>query len=78
MLPPQPAGDAEATQYIPPVPGAGQAAQPQQPSASAPLPPENQPAKAEAPGESTTQLRTVRPGRGAHRGRGQQPPPAAP
>ncbi|WP_055546692.1 hypothetical protein [Streptomyces sp. NBRC 110028] len=83
VLPPQPAGDAEATQYLPPVPGAGagHAARPQppqQPSASAPLPPENRPAKAEAPGESTTQLRTVRPGRGAHRGRPQQSAPAAP
>jgi hypothetical protein len=84
MLPPQPAGDAEATQYIPPVtggpgPGPAHAAQPPQPasSASAPLPPENRPDRAEASAESTTQLRTVRPGRGAHRGRAQQPAPAA-
>ncbi|MFI0818807.1 hypothetical protein ACH4TX_22105 [Streptomyces sp. NPDC021098] len=90
MLPPQPAGDADATQmlpptvgdadatqYIPPVPGGPAATgQPPQPSASAPLPPENRPAKAEAPGESTTQLRTVRPGRGAHRGGGQKSAPA--
>ncbi|MBL1095401.1 hypothetical protein JK363_01665 [Streptomyces sp. 205] len=47
-------------------------------AASAPLPPETP--KAESPAESTTQLRAVRPGRGAHRGgRAAQPmPPQAP
>ncbi|MEU2205833.1 hypothetical protein AB0B95_01595 [Streptomyces hygroscopicus] len=70
VLPPQPAGDAEATQVMPPVPG--EAPPPLDtptttlaPVKSVPLPPENRP---ESPAESTTQLRTVRPGRrGAHR-----------
>ncbi|MET7901680.1 hypothetical protein ABZS86_09420 [Streptomyces sp. NPDC005355] len=74
MLPQQPAGDAEATQFIPPV--LGQAQPPQDnptamlaPVKSAPLPPENRPGKPESPAESTTQLRTVGPGRSAHRQR---------
>ncbi|MBU3867973.1 hypothetical protein KN815_29115, partial [Streptomyces sp. 4503] len=72
VLPPQPAEDADATQFIPPVPG--EAPPPlDTPTTtlatvkSVPLPPENRP---ESPAESTTQLRAVRPGRrggGAHR-----------
>ncbi|MEK8171297.1 hypothetical protein NKH77_23175 [Streptomyces sp. M19] len=54
--------DAEATQFIPPFPGAGSA------GGASPLPPENLPpgAQRESEAESTTMLRPVRAGRRAH------------
>ncbi|MET8011442.1 hypothetical protein ABZU86_10465 [Streptomyces sp. NPDC005271] len=83
VLPPQPAGDAEATRFIPPVLGRAQPPQDTPTTTlaaikSAPLPPENRPGKPESPAESTTQLRTVRPGRGTHRQRQTAAPAPAP